>query len=197
MTKNVVVINIGHGYNGDYPFDNGACSADGSICEYEWNKELAHMIRNESINIDSPYEIEIVEQDSYASLPAKINNIDCDCVISLHLNGFDFPTATGTEMLFCDGSEFGHLLADYCYKEVHATLGLPRRYNCVRGLNHNDRGYGLVSRTKPPHIIAESFFITTPTDLRHGNDLKGDIACAYLRGLDRFYVMLYNYGVQD
>lgn len=198
MIHNKFVLNVGHGYESTKEwFDSGACAKGGHVCEYDWNEDFVKIICNmkDQLNGKYPYDIVVVYQKSYYTLADDINNIECDGIISFHLNAFTEESATGTEMLYCDGSGKGHLLADYCYTNVQATLQLKKRYNPVRGLKYHDRGGGLLHSTHKPHIISEAFFISNPNDLQIGNQAKYVLAKNYLDAIYRYYVMLESDGV--
>ena len=178
-----VCINIGHGRNGN-TFDPGAINKEINVIEYDYVRDLAINIAMKWTSMK--HELKLVFQQSYHTLPATINSINPDFIISLHLNGHHTRTASGTEMLYWKGSRKGKELAQIVYDNVHSCLDLKKRSNPVRGLTHEDRGGGLLMHTNAPCVIAESFFVTNNDDYFIGEQKIEELAYKYICAIDQF-----------
>lgn len=176
------VLDIGHSKGAP-----GACGIhDGKkVCEFGFNSRLAEMIREKVTQAD----IAIVSRDDkpsgYRTLPAKINALRPNFVVSLHANGDDGSgTARGTEALYWHGSSEGRKLAALLLGHHRAALGLPDRG--LKPRTASQRGGSLLRDVVCPIAIGEPFFITHREDLRTGMAKVQALARAYAAAIDAF-----------
>jgi N-acetylmuramoyl-L-alanine amidase len=151
-----IVLNIGHGGG-----DSGAVAQDGTE-EHKFNKiELAPILVKELEKAGHSVQV-VIQERNFTELPARINALKPDLIISLHSNCFN-GKASGSEVLFWNGSKKGKALAERLQAGIVRALGLPDRG--VKELQAFDRGAGLLQRTKAVAVILEPFFIDNPKDL--------------------------------
>lgn len=176
------VLDIGHSKRAP-----GACGThDGErICEFGFNSRLAEMIREQVTQA----EIVITSRDNrpsgYRTLPAKINALKPNFVVSLHANGDDGSgTARGTEALYWHGSPEGRKLAALLLEHHLAALELPNRG--LKPRTAAQRGGSLLRDVRCPIAIGEPFFITNREDLHRGIGKIEELARAYAAAIDAF-----------
>ena len=85
----------------------GAENANKNITEFDFNEDLAMRIEK---TIEKS-QIQRIYRRTYKQLPADINELNPDFIISLHCNAFD-TNASGTEVLYYHKSERGKKVAD-------------------------------------------------------------------------------------
>lgn len=145
---------IGHKYT-----SQGASNKTSRLTEFKFNNEFVkHIQASNHLGVD----IEVVYRDTYAGLPAKINALKPDFIISLHCNGFN-EVATGTEVLYWHKTKVSDGLATLLQKNLVSALGLADRG--IKPKNRKGRGASLMRRTNAPCVIAEPFFIDNLFDL--------------------------------
>lgn len=160
--------------------DPGAVNANGRT-EFEFNSELAYMVSVELLKRDMDPVI-IWRDRAYSAMPEKVNSFDVDFSIELHCNAFN-TKASGSEVLFFNGSSNGCKLATFIQEEVVDVLGLPDRG--AKGINRDDRGGLMLVKTVKPHVIIEPLFIDNVDDLTTGERLKTNMAAAIAKGCSR------------
>lgn len=142
--------------------DPGAVNENSGITEFGFNKGLATLI--DRYACPSAVAIDLVfRSHSYRELPAILNRLGPDFIISLHCNAFN-KTASGTEVLYYHKSTKGFEIATILQGELVNALGLPDRG--VKGKTSKDRGGYLLKNTNAPCVIAEPFFIDNDNDLQ-------------------------------
>ena len=164
-----VVLNVGHSLG-----SGGACNENSDINEFEFNTPLAAMISN-TLMIHYGIDVYIVNQDEgdYSGLPAKINALTPDLVVSLHANAYNKETE-GCEVLFCNGSAYGERLATIACSAMSTLLDNNKRGSFA--LNKGDRGYYLLHGVVAPAVLLEPFFIDNDEDLAGADSVKQDLA---------------------
>ena len=173
-----VCIDVGH-----TPTEFGASNAASGALEYHQNVKLANLLavwlhRLQMIPV-------IVYRETYAGLPALINQTSADICISVHANAADAPTASGTETLYCAGSVLSKKLADIIQSYMHAVLDIRDRG--IKPIYLSDRGGSLVSKTIMAHVIIEPYFLSNDDDLRIANARMEQLASNIAEGCDEYF----------
>ncbi|MDX1545516.1 MAG: N-acetylmuramoyl-L-alanine amidase [Rhodothermales bacterium] len=157
----------------------GASSSDG-LAEFEYNDGLAPRIRDRVRKA----KVEIVHRDEpnqRLQLPAKVNALRPDFIISLHCNAFN-GSATGTETLYFHTSNTGHRYAKIVQRHVREALGLRDRH--TKAKTAGDRGGHLLKNTAAPCVIAEPFFIDNDADVATARANEDALISAYAAAID-------------
>jgi len=165
MTK--LVFNIGHGLQANGTIDPGAVNATHKVTEHDLMCRLAGEIARKLASPVQAGRVQLVYQNAsgYAGLPARINALMPNWIVSLHANAF-VRQATGTEVLYYCGSKNGKALADKLRGYLLNALHLPDRGSkpCTRS---DDRGGYLLYATAAPCVIAEPFFLTNDSEYEY------------------------------
>lgn len=172
-----VAVVVGH-----EPTKPGATNKATGLSEFKFNDWIADQM------LDSPPPgIELVKvhrhPGTYSQLPAKVNALNPDLVISLHCNGYD-GEATGTEMLYAEGSTKGKRFAELLQAQVVSALQLRNRG--VKPRKRRDRGGHILNGTKAPAVIVEPFFLDNDSDLQRANERLSELIAAYLKAIAEF-----------
>lgn len=158
MAKKVALV-VGHKKT-----SQGAVNKSANVSEFEFNEKLAKaIVALPRTGID----IEIVYRSTYRLLPARINRLKPDLVVSLHCNAFNKKT-DGCEVLYYHKSEDGKKAADVFQKNLQKTLG-----NTDRGIKPKvteDRGGYLLKYTNATALILEPFFIDNDDEYKNATD---------------------------
>lgn len=169
---------------GHKPSRPGATNQRYRMSEYTFNSALAEAIV--SILKRSPWIKPFVifrQPDSYSKLPAKVNATGVEFAISLHANAYD-KSATGTEVLYYEGSPKGKELARILQSSLLLALGLANRG--IKPRDEEDRGGTLLRYTSMPCVIAEPFFIDNDGDLIRARDRWTELATAYADAIEQY-----------
>lgn len=163
----------------------GAKSERYKVTEWGYNSDIAKRVAEKVKMAD----VEIVFRDDVSDgltkLPAKLNVLDPDFIVSLHCNFTN--GASGTEMLYHHRSRNGERLASLIQNEVLKALGLRDR-----GLKplSGGRGWTLIANTKAPAVIAEPFFMSNDREMKLGMDRKDELATAYASAIDDYAISI-------
>lgn len=153
----------------------GAVRADG-VAEYEWNCELAEMIRQ----LD-PENVKIFHRTpgpgQVRRVYAETDAWGADVTLELHFNSVSDPSATGTETL-SSGSRGSLKLARAVQAGMLKALGLRNRGIKVRNKVQRGRGYTSLIAGRAPAVILEPFFGSNPTDAKTADEKKEALARA-------------------
>lgn len=181
------VLDIGH-----HPDAPGACGVLGGVkcCEFRFNEELAKMI----LPLVKEARVSVMHRESgsaagYRALPAKVNAMEPNFVISLHANG-NGSTAHGSEVLYYDGSTEGRKLATLLQREFLKELGLRDRG--LKPRTAAERGGSQLAGTRATIVIGEPFFITNAAEFAAVSGKKAALARAYATAIDAYAVTLSN-----
>lgn len=171
-----VSVDVGHSAK-----DGGAINKAFNVSEFEFNSELAPLIKHELkvLNIDC----EIVFRKSYSQLPVQINATGADLSVSLHCNACN-GIASGTEVLYWHTSSKGRKLANSIQTEMLEVLGLRDRG--IKPLDNGDRGASSLRKTVMPAVIVESGFIDNNVDYLILQDNKEKLAKAIATGIKTY-----------
>lgn len=176
--KKIALI-IGHSQD-----SQGASNKKYGTTEYQFNGPLAHSVA-EKLILEGHNPL-IIERDTYAELPAKVNMTDADIAVSFHCNAFN-EDPNGSETLYYHTSNKGFLLASCIQERVVKCLGLKDRGLKPCQAAHmgkaGDRGGHLLQGTKMPCVIVEPFFIDSDSSLELANEKFEDLAEAYTQGI--------------
>lgn len=140
----------------------GAYNEDMNIHEYDLNKIEAQLTSDllEKRGYD-PY---MIFRDTYATLPKKINELECDIIISFHHNSFSDKSANGTETLYYHRSQAGKVLASDIHRYIVSALGFKDR-GIQPKTSEDDGGY-LLKYTNAPCVILEPCFMSNNEELK-------------------------------
>jgi N-acetylmuramoyl-L-alanine amidase len=152
----LICIDAGHAEN-----TAGKRSPDGSLREYEFNRDVAKRLSAllEKQGIKTMFSCDLKES---TDLPltlrcAAANNANADLFISIHANahgdGKDWTSANGWEIYHYKGSVKGKKLAETIHAESCATLGLRDR-----GIKTNS--FHVLKNTHMPAVLIEHGFYT-------------------------------------
>jgi len=155
----------------------GAGNDRAGIHEFEFNEDLAMRIEKKTQNT----KVQRVYRRTWGELPADINGLDPNFVLSLHCNSYD-SRASGTEVLYYHKSKVGERIAELLQRHLVKFLGLPDRG--IKAKDSEDRGGHLLRYTKAPCVIAEPFFIDNDQDLARARDDLDGLAGAYASAID-------------
>jgi N-acetylmuramoyl-L-alanine amidase len=161
----------------------GAGNVRAGIHEFEFNEDLAIRIEKKTQNT----KIQRVYRRTWGELPADINELNPDFVLSLHCNSYN-GQASGTEVLYYHKSKVGESIAKILQRHLVAFLGLRDRK--VQPKTSEDRGGNLLRHTKAPCVIAEPFFIDNDQDLAKARDDLEGLAGAYARAIDAMVLVV-------
>lgn len=166
----------------------GAGNKEKDIYEFDFNDLLVSHISPTLIELG--YNPITIYRDTYAGLPNKVNEVIPDIAISLHCNAFN-TKASGSEVLYYDGSKKGKHLAQLLQTAVVGALGENDRGVKPISYGHvgkaGDRGGYLVAKTTMPTVIAEPFFIDNSTSLDNAMGKVSELAEAYASAIDNYF----------
>lgn len=178
-----LVIDIGHSLR-----DPGACSATFNVCEFGFNTEIANLMKP----LITTAKVSITSRDNtangYSTLPAKLNALNPDFIISLHVNAAT-PQAQGTEMLYYHTSKNSHSMAKIMQRHVLSAFNFRNRY--TKPIKDGDRGVHLLKFTKAPCIITEPFFFSNDRETQKVLNNKQKLVDAYVAGIDEIVKTLF------
>jgi len=162
------------GHKKDSP---GAVNAGSGLSEFDFNEALAMRIEAKVRGV----RIQRIYRRTYDALPADINALGPDFIVSLHCNAYD-TEASGTEVLYYHRSERGRQMAALLQTQLLACLRLPDRG--IRPKTSEDRGGYLLRNTDAPCVIAEPFFIDNDGDLARARADEDALAEAYAKAIE-------------
>ena len=169
MPRPIIALVIGH-----TSASPGAVNRPAGLSEYAFNAPLAtdivSALENASVNT------QLVYRSSYRGLPAQINALKPNFIISLHCNAYN-TKATGTETLYYHSSRRSQKLATILQTHLVDTLELADRG--IKPKSSEDRGGYLLRYTHAPCVIAEPFFIDNSRDLQTAQSRRADLVEAY------------------
>lgn len=168
---------VGHGPQKD----KGAQNQNGTT-ELAWNTDLANRMMKHFAGNNFVKPVMLMRQKEGHSPYELVNALKADFAIELHCNAFD-RRASGTEMIHWKTSANGAALASKLQRVAVATLQLPDR-----GIKPPwaGRGGAFLGETNCPAVIVESFFIDNFGDLQRANEVKDQLAHAYVLALTEF-----------
>lgn len=168
--KTKVAIVVGHSAR-----SQGAVRQDTGETEFEWNSDLAELIRSEAEAFFDDIEVKVFFRQYVGSYRKEIERVYAEVdawgahfSIELHFNSHHNPNASGSEVL-SSGSKRSLALAEAMQAEFVKVLGNKDRGVKVR---RNGRGGKSLISGRAPAIITEPFFGSSrkglaATDERH------------------------------
>lgn len=181
-----VAICIGHSRIGD----KGARSV-GGISEWIYNSEVATLLAKQlkqrgiaSVIIDD------YPSPSYSGamrwLSKEITKINADVAIELHFNSFSSSSAEGYEYLYYAHSAEGKRLA-LCLHKSHQSKSISQKDRGAKPIERKDRGGHFVAGVKPPAVICEPFFGSSPKEWVLLGQKPAVVADIYATGLFNYF----------
>lgn len=155
----------------------GAVNEPAGLSEFVFNEDLALQIERRMTRA----KVQRVYRRTWNELPADINGLGPDFIVSLHCNAYD-RRASGTEVLYYHKSTGGKRMAEIFQRRLVDCLGLPDRG--VKPKTSEDRGGNLLKNTRAPCIIVEPFFIDNDGDLARARERLDDLVAAYASAID-------------
>lgn len=152
-----IALSVGH-----HPTAPGAATVDGES-EFQFNDKLISKIM---AGYNGPHQLIKVYRKTHAMPVDEINELNPDFFVEFHFNSFHEPKATGIEVLHYP-SKKSTAIAKIFVEHLHRALGLTLRQGGT-GLKpmRSGRGAYLLTDTKMPGCLLESFFGSNPTDVR-------------------------------
>ena len=181
-----VAICIGHSRIGD----KGARSV-GGISEWVYNSEVAVLLAKQlkqrgiasAIIDDYPCE-------SYSGamswLSKEVDKINADVAIELHFNSFSSSSAEGYEYLYYARSAEGKRLA-LCIHKAHQSKSVAQKDRGAKPIERKDRGGHFVTMVKPPAVICEPFFGSSPKEWVLLGQKPAVVADIYATGIFNYF----------
>ena len=181
-----VAICIGHSRIGD----KGARSV-GGISEWVYNSEVAVLLAKQlkqrgiaSVIIDD------YPSESYSGamrwLSKEVDKINADVAIELHFNSFSSSSAEGYEYLYYAGSAEGKRLA-LCIHKAHQSKSVAQKDRGAKPIERKDRGGHFVTMVKPPAVICEPFFGSSPKEWVLLGQKPAVVADIYATGIFNYF----------
>lgn len=176
-TKVKICIDAGHGSN-----TAGKRSPDGSLREYEFNRDVANRIKN--ILVAHGVEVILTCSDDY-DIPLQqrcdiANQLKADYFVSIHANayGTDWNDARGWEVFVVAKGGRAEELAETIHEYSIAELGLKDRG--VKTAN-----FYVLRNTNMPAVLIEHGFYTNKTEcaLLKDSDFRQKCAVADAKGI--------------
>lgn len=176
-TKVKICIDAGHGSN-----TAGKRSPDGSLREYEFNRDIANRIKN--ILVAHGVEVILTCSDDY-DIPLQqrcdiANQLKADYFVSIHANayGTDWNDARGWEVFVVAKGGRAEELAETIHEYSIAELGLKDRG--VKTAN-----FYVLRNTNMPAVLIEHGFYTNKTEcaLLKDSDFRQKCAVADAKGI--------------
>lgn len=178
-----VNISIGHSEK-----DKGAVSKCKQHNEYDFNKILAQLIKDELVK--KGFEVIVTNRLTHGggtgmSADVKaINATEADISVELHCNAFN-NEASGCETLHWYRSKNGKKLAQYIQNEMVAALGNNDRG--LKSINSKGRGATVLKETNMPMVITEPFFIDNPKEFDNAVNKIDKLAKAVAKGIVNYF----------
>lgn len=175
LSGKIICLNPGHGGS-----DPGAC---GDLRESDMNLTVALRLgqllseRGARVVYTRTTDVRVPLSDR----PVIANNAGADLFISIHHNGSNDPSASGTCAISYPGSENGYRLATLCLVGLYHRLGLRQR-----GLIQRDDSD--VTYSDMPAVITEASFASSPADCALFNNGGAELeALGILDGILAYY----------
>ena len=173
-----IVLSLGHTI-----LKNGNCtSANGYVNEYNYNKKLIKMVKDNLVEMGHTVYIVITPEKKLSKaeeeIPYKtnlINKTDAEIGVELHLNCYD-RIANGSEVCYYPSSKNGEKLAQSIQDKLaknYKDRGIKERHNL-----------GMLRKTKIPFVIVESFFCDNQEDCKKLKKKK--LAFLIASGIDNY-----------
>jgi N-acetylmuramoyl-L-alanine amidase len=174
--KPEVLLIVGHQPWSPGARNKGKQGPEQDVYEYWFNRPLVSniMAMLQAFGIDA-------RQDEYHIGEGNVAGWDrkSQLLIEFHCNAFDMQ-ASGTEVLYAEGSEKGQKCATVLLDHLVQELKLPNRG--IKPKVRSDRGGYLLWGVQQVALIPEPFFIDNDADLARARECN--LAGAYARGIE-------------
>lgn len=181
-----VLIDNGHGKD-----TAGKRSPDGKLMEWEWTRQLAHLVHLALCNrgIDCECIVPETKDIPLSTRVYRVNHI-CNqlgasnvCLVSIHCNasgnGNKWMTATGWSAYTSKGKTGADTLAECLYTQAEREFkGRKIRKDMSDGDRDWEENFTILSKTKCPAVLVENFFMDTKQDCEYLLSDDGKISCA-------------------
>ncbi len=146
--------------------------------EYQFNKPLVESVTKllRQRHIDTGWD---TYQEGVGSNVARWNEAS-ELLIEFHCDAYN-KIASGTEVLFCNGSTKGKAAARIMQDRLVMALGLPDRG--IKSKMRSDRGGYILCGVNQVCLIPEPFFIDNDDDFERGR--KRDLVTAYADAIEK------------
>jgi len=200
-----IYIDPGHGDQGK---DFGAIGSDGTR-EGDIALDIAEMTKE---YLEENYQVFLSRQGDMTSFPISNNDLgdlpsrvqdankkECDLFISIHCNGNDNTSASGTEIYHCPGSTEGEKLARAILNEVLYLQKVKKgRYKNDKNLSNlwdfTNRGikeadYYVLTNTDMTAVLCETLFMSNKEDLKllKNSEFQAMYAFAIAMGVNKYF----------
>lgn len=181
-----VAICIGHSRIGD----KGARSV-GGISEWIYNSEVATLLakqlkqRGIASVIINDYPCESYS-GAMSWLSKEVDKINADVAIELHFNSFSSSSAEGYEYLYYARSAEGKRLA-LCIHKAHQSKSVAQKDRGTKPIERKNRGGHFVTMVKPPAVICEPFFGSSPKEWVLLGQKPAVVADIYATGIFNYF----------
>lgn len=163
----------------------GAVRVTDGRTEFDWNSELAGLIRDHD-----PENILIFKRVRGGGYSREIDRVYAEvdksgaaCSVELHFNGSSNPKANGG-MTLSSGTAGSMMLARAVQKHSVAVLGVRDRGVLVRG--RHDRGGRSLWQGRAPAILTEPYFGSNAQECATAQQYMDELAEAVYRGAREF-----------
>jgi len=160
----------------------GAVRVADGVTEYDWNTNLAEMIK-----AHDPANIRIFKRQAGLGYSREIDRVyaevdawGADCSVELHFNASANSSARGCLML-SSGSKGSLALAEAMQRECLRVLENPDRGVVVR--NRHDRGGRSLWQGKAPAILTEPYFGSNRQECMRADASIDQLAEAHYRAV--------------
>lgn len=144
----------------------GAVNVDG-VSEWHWAARLADLVALELLHRGIHAEVVFrpdIPSGSYQALVDDLNTRAYAAAVCLHFNGSTNAAVQGFEVLCHPSSPEGRRLADALIRNMDQFLDSPNRGVKPTTVNGSGIELRVLTRTRAPAVIVESFFGSSPTD---------------------------------
>lgn len=180
MKNQKIAIVVGHNSKAQ-----GATRVTDGRTEFDWNGELAELIREHD-----PKNIRVFRRERGGGYSAEIDRVyaavddwGAGCSIELHFNGSTNPKANGG-LTLSSGSKGSLELAALVRSAACKVLGNTDRGVEIRG--RHDRGGRSLWQGKAPAIMTEPYFGSNEDECLVADQHKDELAEAYYRAARTF-----------
>lgn len=171
-----IVVNPGHNpqhKNNVGPFDPGAVNRAAGVSEGVWVRDFADDVLLPLLGARFPkIQFETVQSPWGPGLFGRINSLDPDLVVSLHLNASRPNQGSTHEALVYASpvtgqpSPRGHFFANAWYLEMNRLVGVSKRSRPLMTVSsETQRGFALFSSVVAPVALLEMFFVDNDAEL--------------------------------
>lgn len=170
-----IALDAGHGGN-----DPGAVGQSGTheaVIVEKIADRVAELLK------EMEAEVILIPRSTLNTRVEAANQSKSDILVSIHLNGADDSTASGTEVLYFKHSKNGKKLANFIFRELVYLLN--RR---ARGIKPRE-DLAILKKTRMPAVVVEPLFLTNAEEeaLVLNEETQQRIAIGIVRGIIKYF----------